>query len=230
VAAAGQARNPQRRERVPLDDIDALHAELAAKRIPIDTGVADVFTEAVMKSTIVATALAVGVVIGYSGLAWTQTGQGMPVAGYGGARDVPGAHELPDPKMDYKVVFSVSQAAAKPGDINPTPQTMARYLNTLAKNGVPADHRHIAAVFHQGGTDSVLTNGAFKSRFNGQDNPNIALIHELKQAGVDFRVCGQALLGKKIEPAMVLPDIQVDLWAMTTMVNLQLRGYARIGS
>jgi hypothetical protein len=24
-------------------------------------------------------------------------------------------------------------------------------------------------------------------------------------------------------------DIQVDLWAMTTMVNLQMRGYARIG-
>jgi hypothetical protein len=28
---------------------------------------------------------------------------------------------------------------------------------------------------------------------------------------------------------MVLPDIQVALWAMTTMVNLQLRGYVRIG-
>jgi hypothetical protein len=27
----------------------------------------------------------------------------------------------------------------------------------------------------------------------------------------------------------VLPDVQVDLWAMTTMVNLQLRGYVRIG-
>jgi len=26
-----------------------------------------------------------------------------------------------------------------------------------------------------------------------------------------------------------VPDVQVDLWAMTTMVNLQLRGYVRIG-
>jgi hypothetical protein len=28
----------------------------------------------------------------------------------------------------------------------------------LAHNGVPANHRHIAAVFHQGGGDAVFTN------------------------------------------------------------------------
>ena len=181
-----------------------------------------------MKTPIVAGALVLGVILGYSGNAWTQTGQALPVPSQGAARDIPNAHELPDPNIDYKVVFSVA-AATKPGEIHPTLQAMARYLNTLAKNGVPASHRHIAAVFHQGGTDSVLNNETFKARFNGQDNPNIALIRELKQAGVDFRVCGQGMLGKKIEPAMVQPDIQVDLWAMTTMVNLQMRGYARIG-
>jgi hypothetical protein len=37
------------------------------------------------------------------------------------------------------------------------------------------------------------------------------------------------LLGKKVDPKDVLPDVQVDLWAMTMMVNLQLRGYVRIG-
>jgi hypothetical protein len=34
---------------------------------------------------------------------------------------------------------------------------------------------------------------------------------------------------RKIEPSQVLPDIQVDLWALTTMVNLQLRRYVRVG-
>jgi hypothetical protein len=53
-----------------------------------------------------------------------------------------------------------------------------------------------------------VTNDAYKARFNGQDNPNVALIHELKQAGVDFRVCGQGLLGRKIEQSQLLPDIQ----------------------
>ena len=73
-----------------------------------------------------------------------------------------------------------------------------------------------------------MKNDAYKARF-GHDNPNVALIHELKQAGVDLRVCGQGLLGRKIDQSQVLPDIQVDLWALTTMVNLQLRGYVRVG-
>ena len=51
--------------------------------------------------------------------------------------------------MTYKVVFSVATAAKKPDEVNPTLEAMARYVNTLAKNGVAADHRRIAAVFHQ---------------------------------------------------------------------------------
>ena len=60
-------------------------------------------------------------------------------------------------------------------------------------------------------------------------NPNIAALAELKQAGVELRVCGQGLLGKKVDPSQLLPGVQADLWAMTTMVNLQMRGYARVG-
>jgi intracellular sulfur oxidation DsrE/DsrF family protein len=177
---------------------------------------------------IVAAAFVAGVVFGGAGLAWTQTGKALPVASVSAAHDIPGAHELPDPNMTYKVVFSVATAAKKPEDVNPTLEAMARYINTLAKNGVSADHRQIAAVFHQGGGEIVMKNDAYRARF-GRDNPNVALIHELKQAGVDLRVCGQGLLGRKIEQSQVLPEIQVDLWAMTTMVNLQLRGYVRIG-
>ena len=55
------------------------------------------------------------------------------------------------------------------------------------------------------------------------DNPNIAILNELKQAGVELRVCGQGLMGKKVEPSQLLPGVQADLWAMTTMVNLQLK-------
>jgi len=181
-----------------------------------------------MKKIMVAAALATCVMLGYSPTAWTQTDQKLPVAGYAPAKDIPGARELPSPDVDYKVVFSVA-AVAKPEEIHPTLKTIALYLNTLAHNGVPAGHRHIAAVFHQGGGDAVLANDVYKARHNGVANPNVALLHELKQAGVDLRVCGQGLLGKKVDPKDVLPDVQVDLWAMTTMVNLQLRGYVRIG-
>src|SRR5437762_12517046 len=181
-----------------------------------------------MNKLLMAATLGVGLMLGYSGRAWTQTDRKLPLAGYEAAKDSTGARELPDPNVDYKVVFSVA-ANAKADEIHPTLKTISTYLNTLAHNGVAANHRHIAAVFHQGGGDAVLANDVYKARHNGMDNPNIALLHELKQAGVDLRVCGQGLLGKKVDPKDVLPDVQVDLWAMTTMVNLQLRGYVRIG-
>ena len=85
-------------------------------------------------------------------------------------------------------------------------------------------------MFHQRtpDIDIVMTNEAYKERYN-RDNPNIAIIHALKQAGVDIRVCGQGIIARKIDPKQVNPDIQIDLWAMTTLVNLQLKGYVRVG-
>src|SRR5437868_6376703 len=52
---------------------------------------------------------------------------------------------------------------------------------------------------------------------------------ELHEAGVELRVCGQGLMGKKVDPSQLLPGVQADLWAMVTMVNLQSRGYVRVG-
>ena len=167
--------------------------------------------------------------IGFSGLAHAQATQALPVPGYEAAKDLPGEKELPDPSMMYKVVFDIGKAAPKIDAVNPGLETVARYLNTLAKNGVNVDHRKIAVVFHQGGTEIVENNDAFKARNNGHDNPNIALIQNLKKAGVDFRVCGQAVLANKIDPKTIQPEIELDLWALTTLVNLQLRGYVHVG-
>ena len=153
------------------------------------------------------------------------------VPGYPAANDVPNAKELPDPKIDYKILFSVSNGAKdQSAEVNPMLPTIARYLNTLGKYNVPAAHRHLVVMFHQRSpdVDIVMTNEAYKARY-GKDNPNIALIHALKQAGVEFRACGQALGGRKIDAKDVNPDIQIDLWAMTSMMNLQMKGFVRVG-
>src|SRR5215217_4930734 len=152
------------------------------------------------------------------------TSTALLVPGYEATKDLPGARELPDPKTDYKVVFADGQDAKNPGDVNPMLPTIATYVNTLGKYGVPAEHRHIVIMFHQRtpDIDIVMSNEAYKERYH-RDNPNIAIIHALKQAGVDIRACGQGLLARKIDPAQVNPDVQIDLWAMTTLVNLQLK-------
>jgi intracellular sulfur oxidation DsrE/DsrF family protein len=167
---------------------------------------------------------------GSFGPAKADSARPLLVPGYEATKDLPGARELPDPKVDYKVVFADGQDAKNPGDVNPMLPTIATYVNTLGKYGVPAEHRHLVIMFHQRtpDIDIVMSNEAYKERYK-RDNPNIALIHALKQAGVDIRVCGQGLIGRKIESSQVNPDVQIDLWAMTTLVNLQLKGYVRVG-
>ncbi len=155
--------------------------------------------------------------------AWAQ----LPVPGVEPARDVPGAQELPDPTTEYKVLFMVG-AGPKPTEVNPTLQAAARYLNTLAKWGVPAEKRKFVVMI-RGGMDMILKNDAYKAKNNGQDNPNVAIIQALKKAGVDIRACGQGVVALKFNAADIQPEIQVDLWALTTMVNFELKGYVKIG-
>ncbi|SRR5581483_1885616 len=159
---------------------------------------------------------------------FAQSGEGLPIPNGPVAKDVPGAKEMPDPNVTYKVVFDIPSAASKIDEVNPGLETVVRYLNTLAKTGVPAEHRKIAVVFHQKSTPIVMNNEAFRARF-GHDNPNISLIQEMKKAGVDFRVCGQAVLANNIDPKTIQPEIELDLWALTTLVDLQLKGYVHVG-
>lgn len=156
----------------------------------------------------------------------------LAVPGYAVAVDVPDAHELPDPSLDYKIAWGIGRGAEDhTSEINPTLPAIARYVNTLAKWGVPPTKRQIIVMFHQRSHDFdiVLTNDAFKAKY-GKDNPNIALISALKKAGVEFRACGQAVVFKEIDAKDVNPDIQIDLWAMTSMMNLQMRGFVRTGN
>lgn len=154
--------------------------------------------------------------------------QSLPVPGVEAARDVPGAKEMPNPGIVHKVVFDVATAGPKPGAVHPMLEAVARYVNTLAKTGVPAANRKVAVVFHQGSTDYVLKNDVYKARHEGQDNPNATIIETLKATGVDFRLCGQASLARKIAPADMLPAVQLDLWALTTIIALQQQGYVLV--
>jgi intracellular sulfur oxidation DsrE/DsrF family protein len=152
----------------------------------------------------------------------------LPVPGVDPARDVPGAKEMPDTKIVHKVVFDMGTANPKPAEVHPLLQAVARYVNTLAKVGVPESNLKVAVVFHQGATDYVLSNEVYKARHDGQDNPNGAMIQALKKAGVDFRLCGQAAFARKIERKDMMPEIQLDLWALTTIIALQQQGYVLV--
>ena len=153
----------------------------------------------------------------------------LPIPGYSAARDVANAQLLPDPNVVHKVVFDAVRAAENIDDVNPMLVAVARYLNTLAKYGVPPENRKIAVVFHQAAGPVVMKNEAFKARHDGHDNPNIELIRNLHAAGVSLHVCGQGMLSREIDPKDILDEIQLDLWALTTLIEFGRQGYVKIG-
>jgi intracellular sulfur oxidation DsrE/DsrF family protein len=181
-----------------------------------------------MKNLWIGAVAVLALLLAHQGPARAQSSQALPIPSVDAATDFPNEHEMPDPSLTYKIVFDIGKGAAKVDEVNPGLTAISRYFNTLAKGGVSADHRKFVVVFHQEGTDIALNNAAYKAVKDGHDNPNIALIHSMKQAGIDFRVCGQGVIGRKIDMASINPEIQIDQWAMTTITTLQLRGFIRV--
>jgi len=158
-----------------------------------------------------------------------NAGEDMLVPGFGAGQDLPGAYLAPDPNIEYKVVFDLTMTDDNLDDPYPLLPLMAVYMNTLGKFGVPPENRKIAAVLHQGSGLIGLKNEEFKARNDGKDNPNIELIQKLSAAGVTFHICGQGVAARKIDHDDLLPEIQIDYWALTTLIELGRQGYVKIG-
>lgn len=164
-------------------------------------------------------------------LASSATAQTAPlVPGFVAVAPVMDAHERPDPGREYKVVFDVSKGAMERDKPAAGLERVARFVNMLGAGGVPAKKRRIVAVLHGPATEAVMTDAAYGLRHGGAKNPNGALIAALERAGVDVRVCGQALAGQKIARDDVLSAVQVDLAALMTVTHLQFAGYALVVS
>jgi intracellular sulfur oxidation DsrE/DsrF family protein len=153
--------------------------------------------------------------------------QRLPVPSAGLPGFVAGMKEVPDPGLDYRVLFDLQNAAPAKGP-DPRLQTVARYLNSLAEYGVPPIRRHLVVLVHGAATDLVLTDAAYSAHGSAHANPNKALITRMHAAGVEFRVCGQGLLARHLSATQLLPGVQMDLWAVSTLANLQLHGYVHI--
>ncbi|MBX3438497.1 MAG: DsrE family protein [Planctomycetaceae bacterium] len=147
------------------------------------------------------------------------------ISQYGGVLPRPQAVEQPQPGS--KVVFDFT-ASALPADVNHGLDRVARLLNLFGSAGRQAVDVKIAVVLHGDATTSVLSDAAYKDRFGVERNPNLPLIQDLKRAGVDVFVCGQALNYKGLADAEVADSIPIAAAALTVVINKQTDGYAYI--
>jgi intracellular sulfur oxidation DsrE/DsrF family protein len=174
-------------------------------------------------------ALAMAVAMLVSGTADAAAGPVYPVIpGFGGIVPVPDAAERPDPKLRYRVLFNITKAASSPDKINPGLEKVARFVNLLGADKVRPAAGDIVAIIHGPATLLILRNAPYAARTKVAENPNIALITALQNAGVSIQVCSQALTGNDITPDQIAKDVVIDDSALTTLANLQLRGYAMI--
>jgi len=143
----------------------------------------------------------------------------------GAFHPLPHAAFQPDRNATYKVVFAMTKGAAKPGQVNPALERVARTVNLYVAAGVPLEHLKFVAVAYGPATALVLDDAHYRAQF-GVANPNLPVIAQLRKAGVTVAVCGQALAEHHYEQAWVAPDAEVALSALTTITELQQQGYA----
>jgi len=126
--------------------------------------------------------------------------------------------------MVYKVVFEIFQALGDPTGPHMRLETAARFVNLHAHAGVPPENIQLAIVLHGGGTQTALTNEAYRKRHN-VDNPNLPLLNALSDVGVNIYLCEQSRIFSGTGADEVAAPVKSALSAMTAIVNLQAEGY-----
>lgn len=125
----------------------------------------------------------------------------------------------------YKVVWDVNVGAAKPDSVVDGFRRPASFLLQMDDNGVPRKNVHLAIIVYGTAAQSLLDNAAYKAR-TGAENASIPLLEALHAAGVRIIICGEAVLGRNIPRAQLLPFVEVATTATTARAILAAQGYA----
>ena len=154
-----------------------------------------------------------------------QTKVNPVIKNYGTITEVPFADEMPDPKLDYKILVEVTSDNMHPEMVHEYFDKAAAVVNLHALAGVPANRLHVVLVIHSAASAFVTNNENYRKKY-GVDNPNIPLFKELTDAGVKIFVCGQSVNKRKLAKEDLAPEVKVALSAITTLTSYQLKGYA----
>ncbi|HWU77798.1 MAG TPA: DsrE family protein [Rhodanobacter sp.] len=151
--------------------------------------------------------------------------QTSTIVGAGKIHPMPQAAYQPDPKAIYKVVFSLSHFGAKPTEVSSSLEHVARAVNLYVNAGVPLSHLKFVAIAAGPATPIALNDAQYRKKY-GVANPNLAVIAQLRKAGVDVAVCAQAVAEHDFQYDWIDPRVTVALSGLTTVINLQQQGYA----
>ncbi len=154
---------------------------------------------------------------------FAQKGANPIIKNYGTIYEIEGAVN-PDSEIEYRIVVDLKTLQRDKESINPGLNNVARMLNLHGLGGVKAKNLNVAVAIHGGATDVILNNEAYQKKYE-LDNPNLQLIDELKEAGVELYVCGQSLLARNYEHEEVNTQIKIGLSMLTVVTTYMHKGY-----
>src|SRR4051812_40447427 len=143
---------------------------------------------------------------------------------YGGVYAVPYG-DRPDSQLVYNIIIEAGAAIDHPDSLYAPFEHIARMYNLHVFGGVPRKNLHMDVVIFSKGVLAGLNNEAYRKRF-GVDNPNLQVIREMKEAGINLYACGQSVTGFELSPSLMNSDLEVVLSRATTVSTRQMKGYA----
>lgn len=146
----------------------------------------------------------------------------------GGVIPVKGVTEIPDPNIEYKLLFELtdSNPDSTRAEIDGGLSEVARVINLHIASGVPQNKITPVIIIHGSALFAVANNEYYQKKFK-KDNPSIKLINELKSIGTRIIICGQAMTFHEMKIEDFLPDIKLSLTAQTVLTHYQLKGFVK---
>ena len=159
-----------------------------------------------------------------------QANNGNVIKNFGKTYNVSQIDFKTDASKPYKVVFDIGRDFNNPLEPNALIESAARFLNMHEKAGVPLKNMRVAIVVHGSAAKDLLSTNYYMEKVDGarDNNPNLLLISELTNHDVEIILCGQTAASMGITKAMIHPNVQISLSAMTALVQLQNEGYRLI--
>jgi intracellular sulfur oxidation DsrE/DsrF family protein len=154
---------------------------------------------------------------------WAQTPANPIIKDYGTINKIDGLGNNDD-KIDYKIVIDLKASNDDYKSVNKGLNNVARMLNLHGVAGVPKEKLHVAVAVHYTATPIILDNDGYQKKY-GVDNPNLGLINQLKEAGVELYVCGQSLVARKYDFENVNPQVEIGHSMLTVVSEKMMKGY-----
>ena len=124
----------------------------------------------------------------------------------------------------YQVIFDIYTDKSKKNQKNPLLNTVARYLNMHAQQGILLENMNVVVILHGAATKNVLNDIAYQKHFETK-NPNSLLIKELNKANVKLYVCGQSFVANGFKLDEKSSHVKLALSALTALVEFQHNDY-----